>query len=205
MGKPGYPLSVYVNQDERRQLVVRLYLQGLTMREVADKLGTTAPTVCKDIAVIRAQWKESALRDYNELLNRELARIDAVESAAWHAWDLSLRERQTIQEEAENQPADEQAEDSQKKKSPPKHSLEWIRRKLKTRREGQSGNPSYLQIVLECVEKRSKLLGLDEVKQAAGVEGTALTPDQEAVVMDATIPAGPDLESNAPNGEEAES
>ena len=158
----------------RREKVAARYIQGQSQHEIATAFGISQTTVSRDLDAIRESWKQSAIRDYGLAVAKELAKVDRIERRAWDAWEKSLRPRVTVSNE--------------------KNALGDKRRKVV---EGQSGNPSHLQIVLQCVERRCQLLGLYEAKGLGGIEGTALTPDQEAAAMDATVPAGPGEDDSA--------
>jgi hypothetical protein len=155
--------------EQRRALVSRLWLQGLTVREIGKEINSSDSVVYTDVAAIRNTWREDTKEYMAEFLNRELARVDLIEAEAWKAWKLSLTERQRKMVEKDTKG-----------------------NKVKLMREGQCGNPQYLALIGTCIETRRKLLGLDKQDGAAAVKGTTIQPDRLAIAMDATVPAGPE-------------
>lgn len=73
----------------RREVVADSYIQGRTQAEIARYLGVSQPTVSTDLKAIQKQWRESAIRDFDLLRERELQKLDRVEREAWAAWERS--------------------------------------------------------------------------------------------------------------------
>jgi hypothetical protein len=78
---------------ERRQEVARLYVVGRTQWDIAHHLGVSQATVSGDLDKIRKQWLDSTLRDFNTRVAEELAKLDAIEAAAWEGYARSCRSR----------------------------------------------------------------------------------------------------------------
>lgn len=76
---------------QRRRRIAELYCKGKTQHEIAQELGISQGSVSLDLGKIRAQWREATLEDFTDRLSRELARLDAVERAAWEAFARSQR------------------------------------------------------------------------------------------------------------------
>ena len=123
----------------RRQQTSAMYLAQKTQAEIAAALGVSQTTVSKDLSLIRKRWQKSALVDMNEAKNRELARIDALEREYWLAWQAS-KEKQVTTTAKKKTTGGEEA--------------------IMTARE-QTGDPRYLAGVQWCIERRSKILGID--------------------------------------------
>ena len=124
---------------QRRQKVADLYLQGLSQASIAEQLEVSQTSVARDLAKIERSWRESAIRDFDAAKERELQRLALIEKNAWEGWKRSCQPIQSAT-------VDGQAADSQKAKRTVKH---------------QNGQPRFLELVLECIDKRAKLLGLD--------------------------------------------
>lgn len=125
-----------------RETIAREYLKGRYQHDIAVTLGVSLATVKRDLAKIRQLWLESSLRDFGALKAEQLAKIDTVEAEAWAMWSRSCERqvRTSTQEiEASRHPGLNRRTDD----------------------EDGAGDPRYLQIALQCVERRSKLLGLD--------------------------------------------
>ena len=79
----------------RRRAVADLYLQGWTQTGIAEELGVAQPTVCDDLRRIRAEWRDSAVRDFDEARQLELMKLDRIEREAWSAWQRSQKPAQS--------------------------------------------------------------------------------------------------------------
>jgi transposase-like protein len=77
--------------DERQEEVVRRYLTGSSMREVARQMGISVMTVARDLQRARETWKTETAKTYDELLPEKLAQLEAIRSAAWEGWKRSLK------------------------------------------------------------------------------------------------------------------
>jgi hypothetical protein len=128
-----------------------MYLRGETQAEIArflsetyysDQKPLTQQQISYDIQKLHKLWVRAQLINIDEAKARELARIDRVEREAWAAWERSKLEAQTVTVKTRGtrggQPTAERTDKS----------------------EGQTGDPSYLRIVQQCIEQRCKILGL---------------------------------------------
>lgn len=140
-----------------RSEIARRYLRGEYQADIARDLGISQPTVSLDLKAIRAAWLTSAIRDFDAARAEELARIDAVESEYWAAWERSKQDKEIAYQEA--------GADGKKKK-------------VSLRKEGQAGNPSFLAGILTCIERRCSILGLDAPKRFV-INWDDLTEEQE--------------------------
>lgn len=123
------------------------YLKGETQAAIANALGINQSTVSRDLAALRMVWRESATRDFDELVAEQLAKIDALEAEYWQAWQRSVTTKETIRNES-----------GENAKGP------WT--KSATSREVLIGESSYLVGVERCIAARCKLLGLDKPAKA---------------------------------------
>jgi len=125
-----------------------MYLQGRYQWEIGETLGVTQATVSLDLKAIREQWKASAVRDFDEAKERELARIDALEREYWAAWQTSKEQKESTSTE--------------------KSSTEGVDRlKAAVKKEDRDGNPAFLVGVQWCITKRCDILGFDAPKKVA--------------------------------------
>ena len=131
-----------------RKTIAREYLKGRYQHEIADALEISLATVKRDLAKIRQLWLESSLRNFDALKAEQLAKIDTVETEAWTMWSKSCeRQVRTSKQEIE--------------------ATRYPGLNIRTDDEQGTGDPRYLQIALQCVERRSKLLGLDAPQKIA--------------------------------------
>jgi hypothetical protein len=76
----------------KRERVAEMYLRGLTQAAIAEKENTTQATISRDLAAIKKAWQQSAIRHFDEDVNKELDRIDLLERTYWEGWQRSCRE-----------------------------------------------------------------------------------------------------------------
>ena len=122
----------------RRHQVGELYLQGLPQISIAQELGVSQATVCRDLRALHKQWRESDIRDFDQAVTVQLKKLDRVEREAWAAWE---RSKQPL--ESTTVVSDGSAKRAQK----------LVKQ--------QAGDPRYLELALKCSAARRALLGLD--------------------------------------------
>jgi hypothetical protein len=170
---PG-PRRTKTEIERDRAEVARLYLQGWTQAAIGEKLGFAQQQISYDLERIREAWQASALRDFDELRARELAKIDELERTYWDAWVRSCEVAEVETIKAVGSPQSPQ-------------------RMEKTKRvEGQVGDPRFLRGITDCIDRRCKLLGLDApTKQHnLNVDITTLSDEQlERVVKGEDVAA----------------
>jgi hypothetical protein len=123
-----------------------LYLQGWLQADIAEEVGISAATVCRDLKALQQQWVKSALVDFDEAKARELAKVDRLEREYWEAWLASKEEKMSTATETAT-------------------TKDGKRDKAQIRREERNGDPRYLQGVQWCIEKRCKILGVDAAQK----------------------------------------
>lgn len=149
----------------RRRKTARLYLEGHSQREIADRLRVSVATVGGDLAKIRKQWLDSTLIDFDEAKAKEIAKIDAVEAELWEAWRRSCKPNRVTE-------ITEKASVLVHKKSRTTVN-EPFERNQKTVLRDQSGDPRFMDGILKCVEMRLRLLGA--LKDPTGGRGVSVT------------------------------
>ena len=87
--------SETAQREERRQIIARLRLRGLTQREIVDALhqqgrGVSIATVNRDLKVVHEQWRSHARQDIATHKARQLAELNELKRAAWQAKDYRL-------------------------------------------------------------------------------------------------------------------
>lgn len=135
-------------QEKRREGVANLYLQGKSQRFIAEKLQTSLGTVNRDLTTLRNQWKKNAAADMDEAIGRELAKLDKLEEQAWESYFLSLKTTQTHNGQ-NSRPGQKKGERAKKSTSQNITITET------------AGDPRFLNIVENCIERRCKILGID--------------------------------------------
>ena len=129
----------------RRSKVARMLLTGITNQfEITAALGmdvSQRTTISRDVTAIKAEWRESAIRDFNEAKGRELEKLEVLEREYWEAWERSKAPKHTLRFRRRN--AEEEDSESEIRKEP------------------RDGNPAFLDGVLRCIQKRCDILSID--------------------------------------------
>ena len=131
-----------------------MYLKGKTQTEIGQEVGLSQPQVSYDLADIQRRWREDTTINLDEAKQRELSRIDELERTYWQAWEKSCNERT--------------------KTSTEKVSGDNGRAKASVQKEEMLGNPAYLAGVMNCIQERSKILGIyaPEKQEISGLKVT---------------------------------
>jgi hypothetical protein len=133
------PTAAVTTAWHRRQDVAQRYLRGEHQHEISRAVGVTQQQISLDLKAIRAEWLQSAIRDFDEAKSEQLAKIDLTEAEAWAAWERSKQPREvTLTEQTEGERGS---------------------RKASVRREGRAGDPRFLERVQKCIEQRCTILG----------------------------------------------
>jgi hypothetical protein len=139
-------------RDRDLDRIAELYLQGKTQSEIAASLGkerayaVTQQTISRDLSAIEARWATASEAKLDAAKAKELAKIDSLERTYWTAWEASCKAK-TISSAEESKGGTGKRASSMAKKS--------------VRKEERDGNPAFLAGVLECIQRRCRLLGLD--------------------------------------------
>jgi hypothetical protein len=126
-------------QREANLLTVSdLYLRGKTQASIAVQIGCSQQQVSGYLKKLYKRWQADAAQKIDRLKARELARLDKVEAEAWAAWERS-------QKDAEVETTTSIGEE----------------KSIKFKREGQTGDSRFLDIVSKCIAQRCRILGVD--------------------------------------------
>lgn len=137
---------------KRREIVSELYLKGLTMRQMGAEVGVSHQQICEDLKHIRAEWRSSTIRNFDEAKSLELARLDQIEAEAWRAWERSQGKHVTTKTESGT-------------------GAQGAIDKTSETTEDLAGDPRFLDAIAKCVQKRCDILGLDAPKSITGAGG----------------------------------
>ena len=141
---------------ERRQQVDELYLNGWRQVDIAKRLGVTQATISRDLEAIRVAWVESAVRDFDQLKEQELQKVDNLERVYWEQYEASKAP----------------------KKSKVSRQVKGARASIEAtvKEEERLGNPTYLSGVQWCIQERCKILGIYAAvkNEVAGASGQPL-------------------------------
>jgi len=124
---------------ERRFQVTQLYLKGHLISDISKDLKVAIGLVSEDIQAVEAMWLEASISTFDLKRAKELAKIDHLEKTYWEAWEAS-----------------KQAKVSKTKKQTD-NGVETT-----DKEENVYGVAAFLKGVSDCIDKRIRLLGLDE-------------------------------------------
>lgn len=134
-------------------LTAKYYLQGHSMRSIADKLNSRAgvtytityKSVHNDIMASQDLWLASAIIDLDAFKAQQVAKLDLVEKEAWDAWEKSkanrIRTTKNLEEGRE-------------------YTAKDINQPDQVVTENSAGDIRFLNLAMDCVMKRNELMGL---------------------------------------------
>ena len=152
-----------VIREERRARVARMLLttERPTASKIAEVIGVSRAMVIKDMREIREEWRKSRYASQDEAVAREVERLAMVEREAWSAVAQCRKPRTVKQTKTYKNAAGATVEEV-------------------TFEEHQHlSSAQHLRIILGCVERRSKLLGLDAPTEIVGAFGVKTMGDDD--------------------------
>lgn len=141
----------------RRRDVAKFYLRGWAQQDIAAKLEVDRTTVYRDLCAIHAEWREHRIADMDQLKAAELERIASLEREAWEAWE---RSKMPVEDRRVGRSSGQQG------------SRDYVEQ----RTLGGCGNPKFLAVAMQCVERRCRLLGLDAPQKIAPTDPSGDSP-----------------------------
>jgi DNA-binding transcriptional ArsR family regulator len=131
------PKRTKIQRVKDLEEIARRYLRGETQVQIAEAIGVTQRQISYDLKKIREAWIASSVRDFDEIVAGQLARIDELERTYWQAWIDSggIRMKTTVRSRGGEE----------------KESIVLS--------EDSPGDPRFLAGVQWCIAERSKLLG----------------------------------------------
>lgn len=135
--------SIPESESERNLYQISvMYLRGMKQYEMAEELKISPATISGAISLLKLEWREKRVENINEMKMKELDRVDLLEREYWVAWELSKKDKvKTVKREGSV-------------------GLNGIDETIESK-EGQVGDPRFLQGVQWCVDKRCEILGID--------------------------------------------
>jgi hypothetical protein len=142
-GKRSRP-KVDATRDARRAIIAQLMLRGVTsMGELCKRAKCSRPTLAKDLEAIRAEWRKEMVESFDYAKDQCLKVLEEIEREAWAEWDRSkLGAKKRLSRTTENETGGSTTEEETT--------------------ERRCGDPRYLEVIIKCEERKTKLLGLDE-------------------------------------------
>lgn len=167
---------------ERRREAARLYVEGWTQSQIAEKFGVSQALISKDLEVIRKGWEASAILDWDELKSRELAALDHQEEELWKAWYRSC-EAERIRTTSSKREPRALTEGKGKDKKVTGYEMTVVEKNNKVVVKQLIGDPRFMDAITRVRELKTRILGfLKEEKPKNEVTVNVINWDQVADV-----------------------
>lgn len=134
---------------DRAKLAQLALFGNKTQEQMAQEIGIDQTTVSRELKRIREDWRQSALQDIDEVIARELKKLDQLELEALQEWERSKRD--WTKKVVEDKP----------------RSKGVAGKSARIETGSQTGDPRYLQVLISIQDRRSKLLGIDKPQKMA--------------------------------------
>ena len=132
--------------------IVTLMARRKTNREIAEELGLSPSTVHQYQKKVREGWLERMHGTYDELRARELHEIDEVQRKAEEAYEASKGRKKRTATRSSFVGGDKDGQNRTLK----------AQEQNVVQLEKPEGDPRFLDIIMKCIDRRIKLMGLDE-------------------------------------------
>jgi hypothetical protein len=140
------------SQSDLAELSSR-YIKGESINEIADGMNRADVEILRGLQLVYENLKNAVLFKFDDVLIRQLAKLDLTESEAWKAFEASKTPRVKKSTKAvkgiRGQSADINSDDTKPDIMEQSQSTEQ-----------REGNPIYLNIVMRCIEQRVSILRL---------------------------------------------
>jgi len=132
--------------DRRRKVAICWNQLGMSVSETAKNLGFGASTIAMDRKWLLGCWQKGTQADVVEIVSRELAKLETQEAELWSAWERSKEDVVTTNTETHRNAEGAQVGGTT----------------IRTTRVGRLPESKFMDLIIKCQERRSKLLGLDK-------------------------------------------
>lgn len=150
-----------LNMWARRKLVEKYLRRGFTdQREIAAALGCSQNTICYDIQAILETWQSSEPEAMRDRATTRIKQLEAIIQEAWNAWEVSKASQKEVG--IVTAPCGTCRGVEPDAGQPPcltcggRGAIATVSRKTKR----QTGDPSYLAVIRDCVKECGRLEGL---------------------------------------------
>lgn len=182
--KKGRPAK----SDQYKVLQLRMriadsYCKGKTLIEIAKEEETCVSVISKHLKAIRLFWLSHIAQSFDERMSDTLMRIDKLETAAWEGWERSCKDAETVKLVTEK---GIRVQPSRERGRAPTAKLVPIREALEKYTKGQAGDPRFLTVIGECIDRRSRILKVTEDQPINNVylDFSSLLPKESTKVVD---------------------
>jgi len=133
-------------RDRRRQ-VSALYMRGWTQFEIAKSLSLSPTTVYSDLKAVRKEWLNKAINNYQARQAEELAKLDNLEKECWKQYHALMGKEKVTEI---------------KRLLPSGDGGPSVMTTVERRVETQPPWERYLDKIITIIERRCRLLGINE-------------------------------------------
>jgi hypothetical protein len=157
----------------------------MEMRDILHQetgISLSKSQISKDLAHVKKAWRAEQFKNYDELMNIELSRIDALERSIW----IALRNQAQPKHRKEIDRARRKVADGDEE------AYKMVITKTKKVVEDTAVNASYFAQIADCQKERRKLYGLyapqESVKKVTIVKGYAdVSPEDWPSVIEGEV------------------
>lgn len=159
---PGYNKRTVEQREVDLLFCSNLFLRGYSYREITEALNTdiskrgldytlTLTMVYYDLQQALIEWKRERFDNIDDYITQELRKLDKMEVELWDAWEKSKTGKEKTKKRKSGRPR-KVLDDND---DPDYYGYD------ETATETSSGNPRYLDLLLNVQQRRAKLLGYD--------------------------------------------
>lgn len=150
--------------------IADLLLQGCSVRVIADKVGLLKPTAIQSrIKKLRKEWQKEAAVDFAAHQAQALAKLKMVQR---NAWEMFFKSCQDYKQVTKSKSYAMKKEDSEDGGAPQGKSFQPTTKTDTDNKFIAHGNPKYLSIITDCIEKEARLLGVyDWIRKEINEDG----------------------------------
>lgn len=195
--------------ERRRKVAILWNRGGVSAAETARRLGVSPATITRDRQWLLQLWRKYVSAEVDQVVARELQRLEDIEAELWVAWERSKEPtiKTGTREKVRTPPAlRRRGQQAANDAVAQVQRAQQVERETMTATEERLPDPRYMALVLNCQERRARLLGLDKAVQLGDGDAFSLAELIKAAWVQAQdyrqnlLPAGDDNGSNG-NGD----
>lgn len=170
---PSKPTSKRMVAIDRRRRVAKLRLQGMSLEDMAVRLGWSLTTIFRDVQHLEEKWaKQAAVETYSHHVNVQRKKLQLLQQEAWAAFYRSMNKKGKIKE-------------IRRKGSPTDPSGSGAGGTgLVVSIKSSQGDPRFMAIIQRAIEEENALLKIRQPDMGAMDADTNLSPLSIEVARD---------------------
>ena len=170
--------------------IASMCIKGFSYTKISEYISSqrgyalSRAQICLDAKKAVARWREQANESIDTIKARDLAKLDAIEAAAWQAWDRSVAKSERTTEEKISTPDEDE---NPKLEAPLKRLARHRKSRLTINRDG---DPRFLQVIFDCIRQRGIITGYAKPELPTGGEERIDNGEQKAIEQALVIAYG---------------